>query len=124
VAALGGPRDLGSTIDAHLSTSPIQRAVYAERPGFIGQVNTRQVGLTVVGLGGGRTREDQAIDHAVGLTELAGVGDQVDTDRPLAVVHARTERGFDQAAALLLSAYQIQEEPVTRSALIAERIGA
>ncbi len=124
VAALGGPCDLSSTMDVHFSKSPIQRAIYAERPGFIGQINTRLVGLTVVGLGGGRTREDQTIDHTVGLTELVGVGEHVDADRPLAVVHARTERGYDEAAASLLSAYQVQDEPVARSALIAERIGA
>jgi thymidine phosphorylase len=122
VSALGGPPDLGSTMDLHFPNCPIQRAVHAERAGFIGEVNTRDVGLVVVGLGGGRTREDQKIDHAVGLTELAGVGERVDKDRPLAVVHARNERDFDQAAASLRSAYEVQDEPVNRSALIAERI--
>jgi thymidine phosphorylase len=124
VAALGGPHDLGSTMGMHFPKCPIQRAVYAEHPGFIGQVNTRDVGLAIVGLGGGRTREDQTIDHAVGLSELAGVGDQVNTDRPLAVVHARNERNFDQAAASIRSAYQVQDEPGCRSPLIAERISA
>jgi thymidine phosphorylase len=124
VAALGGPCDLSSTGSGHFSKSPIQRAVYAEHPGFIGQINTRLVGLTVVGLGGGRTREDQTIDHAVGLSELAGIGDHVDADRPLAVVHARTEGGYDEAAASLLSAFHVQDEPISRPALITERIGA
>ena len=82
-----------------------------------------RIGLAVVALGGGRTRAADAIDHAVGLTELAGIGDEVGPDRPLALVHARDEdgaaaRGSERSA----RAYVLGEPPPDRR-LIYERIG-
>ena len=49
----------------------------------------REVGVAVLELGGGRLREDQGIDHAVGLVDVAGLGEEVGPGgQPLAVVHA------------------------------------
>src|SRR5262249_42448248 len=58
--------------------------------GFVARVDARALGLIVVDLGGGRRRVDDAIDPAVGLADVRGVGDAVDRDRPLAIVHARS----------------------------------
>ena len=68
------------------------RPVHAERSGIVQSIATRDVGVAVVALGGGRTRPQDPIDHAVGLTDLAAVGDTVDASRPLAIVHARSEK--------------------------------
>jgi thymidine phosphorylase len=63
--------------------------------------------MAVVALGGGRTRPQDPVDHAVGLTSLAGLGDVVGPDRPLAIVHARTQRRADEVAALVRAAYRV-----------------
>jgi thymidine phosphorylase len=100
VVALGGPADLLEDPDRHLPSAPVVREV-AGGPGTIGAIDVREVGLAVVELGGGRTREDQAVDHAVGLTEVAGLGE--DAAR-LAVVHARDDATADRAATRLRAA--------------------
>jgi phosphopentomutase len=64
-------------------------------------MDCRAVGLVITGLGGNRATETDAIDPAVGLTEIAPVGEPVGPDRPLALVHARDESGADAAAAAL-----------------------
>ena len=65
-------------------------------------VNVREVGLAVVALGGGRTRESDPVDHSVGLTEVAAPGEQVAPGgRPLAVVHAADRETAEQAATAL-----------------------
>ena len=46
-------------------------------PGVVAGIDVRAVGLAVIDLGGGRRREDDAIDHAVGLTEVAAPGERV-----------------------------------------------
>jgi len=59
-------------------------------------------------LGGGRRREDETVDHAVGLTDVAELGEEVGPGgRPLAVVHARTEPAAERAAQRLRAAFAV-----------------
>ena len=80
------------------------------------------VGLVVTGLGGNRGREDDVIDHSVGLTEIAPVGAQVGPDRPLAVVHAASESAADAAVQALRAAVRIGDETPEDRPVIAGRI--
>ena len=51
------------------------------------------------------------IDHAVGLSDIAGAGTEVAPNgRPLAVVHAADEDAFDAAAHAIRAAIEISEE--------------
>jgi thymidine phosphorylase len=105
VRALGGPAD----VCAALPAAPVRRAVLPERPGFVAATDCRAVGLVVTGLGGNRRREDDAIDPAVGLAEIAPVGSAVGPDRPLAIAHARDEAGWEMAAAALRAAVRVAD---------------
>lgn len=110
VAALGGPSDFVERSAAYLPKATVQRPVPAEHSGYIGAVATRQIGLAVVALGGGRTRPDDAIDHAVGLTALQPVGAEIHAGEPLAMVHARSEAAAAAAVAELTAAYRISDK--------------
>jgi thymidine phosphorylase len=122
VVALGGPPDLMERPDRHLAAAPVVRMVKAPRAGFVSAVDNRALGLAVVALGGGRTRAADPVDHAVGLTGLAGLGAEVGPDAPLAVVHARGDAAAERAAADVAAAYAIADAAPTRGLLIAERI--
>jgi thymidine phosphorylase len=100
------------------------RAVHAERSGIVRKIATRDVGVAVVALGGGRTRPQDPIDHAVGLTDLAAVGETVDQSRPLAIVHARSEEAADAAACAVRAAYVLGERQAALGPSILERVGA
>jgi thymidine phosphorylase len=69
------------------------------------------VGLAVVTLGGGRRRVEDDIDHSVGLSEISGVGEYVDDDHPLAIVHARSGSDAAEAAKQVSAAYSIGDGP-------------
>jgi thymidine phosphorylase len=103
VAALGGPGDLLERPDRHLPSAPVKRAVLPRWSGFVTAVDARALGLLVVELGGGRRRADDTIDPAVGLADVAGVGEAVGPDRPLAIVHARSASDAEAAATVLRS---------------------
>ncbi len=124
VAALGGPRDLLDRSHVLLAAAPVMREVGPEQAGFVQAIANREIGLAVVALGGGRTRPQDTIDHAVGFTRLAAMGERVDASRPLAVVHARSEPLAEAAASALRRAYRLGDEPRSRSPLILDRIGA
>jgi thymidine phosphorylase len=124
VSALGGPADFLENHKVHLQAAPVVRAIHAERSGTVQKVAARSIGVAVVALGGGRTRPQDPIDHAVGLTELAALGETVDASRPLAIVHARSEEAADAAARAVRAAYAIGEGKADPGPSILERIGA
>ena len=109
VAALGGPADLVEVPWRHLPRAPLQRPAAPAAAGVVTAIDVRAVGLAIVELGGGRAREDAAVDPAVGLTEVARVGEAVG-ERPLALVHARDEVAAQRAVARLQAAFAVGEE--------------
>jgi thymidine phosphorylase len=126
VVELGGPADLLEAPDRHLPVAEHVVAVVPERSGVVSAVDVRAVGLAVVALGGGRTHEAQDVDHAVGLSEVAAVGEYVGVaERPLALVHARSEDDAAAAAAALRAAFTVADEATSdaRPAIL-ERLGA
>jgi thymidine phosphorylase len=123
-AALGGPADLLEQPARHLPRAPVQRAVHLPQAGFVGALDGRALGLAVVALGGGRQRPGDAIDHAVGLAEVRGVGEAVGPEQPFAIVHARDEAAADAAAERLIAAVAVAENPPPSGALLIGRIGA
>ena len=71
-------------------------------------IAVRDLGVAVLELGGGRRREDEPIDHAVGLVDVAGLGEEVGPGgRPLAVVHARDAAAAERAAAQVRAAFAV-----------------
>jgi thymidine phosphorylase len=111
VAELGGPADVLDAPDRHLPAAPVVRAAEPAEAGVVTGVDVRAVGLAVVALGGGRTRETDPIDHAVGLTEVAEPGERVEPGgRPLALVHAADEAGAQRAADALRAAIAVGDE--------------
>jgi thymidine phosphorylase len=123
VAALGGPKNLLEDAGRRLAGAPVVRAVAPTSSGIVQAIATREVGLVVVALGGGRTRPQDAIDHAVGFTDLAAVGERVDTARPLGVVHARTEAQAEGAAEALRQAYAVAESAPAETPVVLDRVG-
>jgi len=124
VTALGGPADFLENHEKHLQAAPVIRPIRAERSGIVQSIATRDVGVAVVALGGGRTRPQDPIDHAVGLTELAQIGETVDASRPLAIVHARSEEAAREAERMVRAAYHLGDAKAAPGALVLERIGA
>jgi thymidine phosphorylase len=116
VRALGGPADVVESPDYYFRPAPIELFVTPEAAGVIARIDARALGLAVVELGGGRRRVEDAIDPAVGLADVRGVGEVVDRDRPLAIVHARSVVEAEAAAHRVRQAVTVSEEPTAASA--------
>lgn len=125
VSAHGGPGDFVDNPAGHLGEAPHSQAVYPQESGYIGEVDARGMGVAVVGLGGGRTRADQDIDPAVGLTKIRGIGAEVGPDAPIAIVHARSEADAEAASRAILAAVTLSDTaPGTTRDIIGEVIPA
>ncbi|MGI9416172.1 MAG: thymidine phosphorylase, partial [Hyphomicrobiales bacterium] len=107
VTALGGPADFVEKAGDHLPVAPVQIPALSRETGTVASIDTRAIGLAVVELGGGRRRASDEIDHAVGLTGLAGMGQEVGPDSPLALIHARDDGTAEKAANILQEAYKL-----------------
>ena len=122
VAAQKGPVDFIERMDHYLPAPMLSKAVYADRPGIVGAMDTRALGMAVVSMGGGRRRASDSIDYSVGFSEMAQLGDSVDAQRPLAVIHAATEASWQEAAAAVKRAVAVGSEQPQVTPVIYRRI--
>ncbi|MGL6596496.1 thymidine phosphorylase [Aeromonas veronii] len=110
VTGLGGPADFMERYDAYLHKAAIVRPVFAANSGFVTAMDTRELGLAVVAMGGGRRAAGDKLDYSVGLTDFIRLGQSVDADKPIAMIHAQTEEQYAQAASMVQAAVRIGGE--------------
>ncbi len=104
VAAMGGPRDLLDRPDRHLPVAPVIRDFPAAADGAVTGIDGTALGRAVVGLGGGRMREGDRIDPAVGLDRIVRIGTRLTAGDPLCRIHAASDADADVAGARLRGA--------------------
>lgn len=110
VAGLGDPKDFVQNYDAYLAKAEIVKPVYAEQAGTVTAMDTRAIGMAVVSMGGGRKVASDSIDYAVGFDQFIRLGEQADSNTPLAMIHARSEAQWQQAANELQQAITVSDE--------------
>ncbi|ANQ17869.1 thymidine phosphorylase [Vibrio natriegens] len=110
IAGLGGPADFVENYENYLEKAEIIKPVYATETGIVSAMDTRAIGMAVVAMGGGRRVATDEIDYAVGFDEFIRLGEVADSDKPLAVIHARSEEQWEEAAKALRSAIKVGGE--------------
>jgi len=119
VAGLGGPVDFMEKWESHLPTAKGTVAVPAPKRGVVAAWDTRKLGLAVVAMGGGRTKVEQSIDPAVGLTDIVRVGTFVEQGDPLLVVHGGNATDVQ---AMIVDAVTISNDQPVQSELLYQYI--
>src|SRR5262249_27576925 len=102
IRAQGGDPDLDA-----LPHAPVVRPVPATGAGYVQRIATTAVGEAALGLGAGRLRKEDDIDHSVGIVCLAKRGDELSAGGEIAHVHASTEESAATAIAEIEAAYRI-----------------
>lgn len=117
VAAQGGPADIFA---APLPTAPVIRDIPTpcDAGTHVARIDATALGHAVLALGGGRIRAGAPIDPAVGLTDLARLGEPAPR---LGRVHAATEADARAAIAAVQTAYTLGP-PTDPGPLIRERL--
>ena len=122
VVASGGPKNICKTADDHLPKAPVTRAVNPKHAGIVEKIDTRAIGVAIINLGGGRLHQRDKIDYSVGLAEVAGVGEEVGKNHPLAIIHAADKKTAVQAANAVASAITVGDKAPRPTPLIYKRI--
>jgi thymidine phosphorylase len=112
VAALGGPVDFVEASAKYLVAAPVIRSVTAGASGWVSGVKAKEIGMTVVVLGGGRTRPGAPVDWRVGITQVPSVGDKVDSSTVIAQVHAASEDAASIAEKRIRAAISVTDTSV------------
>ncbi len=123
IAAQGG--DPACAHDpSRLKVGPAHVDVTAGRAGFVGDIDPLELGLVGVAMGAGRTRADQAVDHAVGIEILTPLGTKVDAQQPVARIWVRTADHAQAHIDRVRSAFRVVDTAPATSPLMLERIGS
>ncbi|MEM9081054.1 MAG: thymidine phosphorylase [Verrucomicrobiota bacterium] len=117
VHALGGPSDLLENPQKHLPLAPHKLAVPAPTSGYLQSAATREIGLAVVTLGGGRTRASDPINPAVGLTGFLPLGSKINVGEPLCHILSETPEHAQTLLPTIQNHFQIGPEPPTPTPL-------
>ena len=80
-----------------IDRAPVIREIKAQRRGKIAKMDAERIGRASLLLGGGRQTTNDAIDFAVGISDLKKVGDAVESNEALMRVHARAEKSCERA---------------------------
>ena len=94
-----------------LPQAAVQLDVEPGGDGYLGAIAPVAIGRAAAALGAGRERIEDEIDPAVGIELLAGVGDELARDRPVARILARDADAAERAAARVRDALTIADAP-------------
>ncbi|WCK02107.1 thymidine phosphorylase [Agrobacterium tumefaciens] len=122
VSALGGPSDFVENPSRYLASAPVILPVPAVRSGWLASCATRDLGMVVVELGGGRRKPSDTINPAVGISDILPLGVRVEKGEPIAVVHAASSEDAERAIKRIEGCYGIADSAPEISTPILERI--
>ena len=100
-------RDISKLPDAE-----IIETTYAERSGYLSEINARVIGEAAVDLGAGRAKKGDEIDLSVGFIIHHNIGDKVAQGEALFSIHANDRQKYVAAKERLLQAHKISAESI------------
>ena len=124
VSALGGPSDFLERSSTYLPVAPVKRAVCAPSSGWITSMSTRDIGLLVLELGGGRRQASDEIDARVGLSEIVSVGQRIEAGDVLAVLHAADDASAAVASRKLIDMFFIGDAALDTNPVLIDYVRA
>ena len=82
-SALGGSKNILSTYETDLRNESTARDIFSDKEGWIEKIHTRELGLILIELGGGRKQVSDKINYGVGYDSVISVGEKIDSTKPL-----------------------------------------
>ena len=117
IEAQGGDGDVVENTEM-LPKASIIMDIISEEAGFIKRIDTSEIGMVSLILGGGRETKDSAIDLSVGIELKKKIGDRIEKDEVIATIYANDLERLKAARERLDLAYEISVTPVNKQQLV------
>ena len=95
VHALGGPVDILSSYKKYLEVSSFKKEIFSKRAGWIKNIKTRELGLILIELGGGRKQITDKINYNVGYNNVLNVGDKIVSSQSILTVYTDSINDYE-----------------------------
>jgi len=108
IEAQGGDTQI---VDAPWKLPRAQRVgnIFSPAEGFVTEIACERVGIASLLLGGGRSKKEDTIDPAVGITLQKKVGDFVHVNDTLCTIHYNDDRNLAEVRDMLAEAFKVGE---------------
>lgn len=121
VEAQGGRLEVDRE-DFGLQVAPLATELLAQRDGWLGGVDCRQVGLSLADMGGARRKVEDPLDLSCGVDFLPQIGDRIRRGDVLARIFCPRPEEAAAAARRIEAALTFSEEAVPSRSLILDRM--
>jgi pyrimidine-nucleoside phosphorylase len=114
----GGDPSVCDDPEKLLDPNIVKFDVLAASDGFITAIDTLAIGNAMCEIGGGRTKAEDSIDHAVGFASERKIGTEIKAGDPIGTVYCRSEEQFRAVEPKLRAAYALDATRLESPALI------
>ena len=102
-----------SSHDNHLKIKAIKKDILSTQSGWVKEIKTRDLGLILIELGGGRKQVTDKINFNVGYDQVLRVGDKVDASTPLLTVYTNSEDDYENVRKKIEDCFIIADKEVS-----------
>ena len=120
--ALGGPKSFLSTYKKVLSNPSYVEDIILDKQGLIKEIKTRELGLILIELGGGRKQLEDKIDYHVGYDNILGIGARIETSTPVMKVFAKSQDDFNKVKERIENCFILSDRDVSKMTSIYQTV--
>jgi pyrimidine-nucleoside phosphorylase len=107
---------------SRLPAARLREALAAPSAGYVEAADAELIGKAGIVLGAGRRRVEDPVDSAVGVSDIAKIGERISGGQPLAVLHANDAGRLAEARTLAAAAFRISAQKTAPPPLVVEVI--
>ncbi|APT92171.1 pyrimidine-nucleoside phosphorylase [Corynebacterium phocae] len=112
----------GGDPDAKLARAPHTHEVFADRDGFVSELDALALGVGSWRLGAGRARKEDPVQLTAGIEIHAGLGEKVTKGQKLLTLHTETPDRFERALESINTGLKIGDEKPAERKIILDKI--
>ena len=122
VNALGGPSDILSSYDKYLQNNSFKKEIFSKKNGWVKDIKTRDLGLILIELGGGRKQITDKINYNVGYDNVINVGDKINATQSLLTIYTDSKNDYENVREKIEECFVISDTQVNELPKIYEVI--